>query len=273
MPPQDDLEQSQSLTANEHSPLMGQQREAMGAFAKRRHIFFSFTDASERDSSDVPIYDTPFWRFLHYLSFCIGGYTFLVGTLLYYPAMHYAAIGDDATVNLLALWTGWLYTIGSCGFLFVDVQEFFTFTADFWLRVNISCSAIGSTFYIIGSVGFIPSIYATSPLIGILGFIAGSAWIGGSQTWKLYRILSTHEFPYQGSTINAAFVEGGAMVGGYCFLVGTCFFWKGPIEYDVGCEVDCFNYDFVMLLWSIGAFCFSFGGTSLVYRHVVMKLT
>lgn len=42
-----------------------------------------------------------------------------------------------------ALAAGVLYTLGSCGFLCVDVLEFFTFDEDPWLRVNISMSATG----------------------------------------------------------------------------------------------------------------------------------
>jgi hypothetical protein len=41
------------------------------------------------------------------------------------------------------LWAGVLYTVGSCGFLFVDVLEYFTFDEDAWLRTNIAMSATG----------------------------------------------------------------------------------------------------------------------------------
>ena len=36
-----------------------------------------------------------------------------------------------------------LYTVGSLGFLLVDVMEFFTFTSVFLLRLNIACSMTG----------------------------------------------------------------------------------------------------------------------------------
>jgi hypothetical protein len=48
-------------------------------------------------------------------------------------------------------WSALLYTVGSFGFLFVDVQEFFTFSG-LELRTNISLSAFGSALYVIGSV-------------------------------------------------------------------------------------------------------------------------
>lgn len=137
--------------------------------------------------------DHPLWRLTHALGYCIGGVFFTIGTALYYPAIADAAQGDESGVAKLGVWTAWLYTIGSAGFLYVDVQEFFTFSDDFTLRVNISCSMIGSAFYLIGSAGFLPQIYEATTLVGILGFLMGSAFIGCSQAWKLSRILSTRE--------------------------------------------------------------------------------
>lgn len=63
------------------------------------------------------------------------------------------------------------------------------------------------------------------------------------------------------------------MVGAYCFLIGTSLFLKGPVEFDPTCEVDCFNYELVLFLWTVGSSSFTFGGLSLAYRHIVMKLT
>jgi len=205
VPPQEDIE---AIHDDESSPLVGKGKDdRLGEFSARKHIFYSFLDVSER--AGTPLYDTPLWRFCHALGFCNGGFFFLIGTCLYYPMMYLVYSDASAeTINDLAVWIGWLYTIGSCGFLFVDIQEFFTFTDDVMLRVNILCSAFGSTLYVIGSAGFLPSIWAITPLIGILGFIGGSLAIGLSQTWKLYRILSSHKPPYKGSTMNAAFVEG-----------------------------------------------------------------
>jgi hypothetical protein len=246
--------------------------------------FFSFTDEGSpllghHQSDKIPIWDREGWRLLHYFGFCLGGFTFLIGTLLYYPTIYYTAKGNDSTVLTLSIVTAWLYTIGSAGFLFVDVQEFFTFTDDTILRINISCSMVGSLFYLIGSAGFLPEIYSWTPLIGIIGFLAGSLLIGCSQAWKLVRILSTPDeegVPHDVATtrrLNAACVEGGAMVGGFSFLVGTSYFWKGPIEGDSECFVTCSNYEFVLVLWMLGSVSFLFGGMSLAYRHIVLKIT
>ena len=55
----------------------------------------------------------------------------------------------------------------------MDVLEYFTYTDELWLRRNISMSAMGSFWYVVGSVGYIPEIYALTPSIGEGGFIAG----------------------------------------------------------------------------------------------------
>ena len=244
--------------------------------------FFSLDESSPLLGQQVlkkEVWDRDWWRLLHYGGFCVGGITFLIGTVLYYPAIHDTAQGNDSGVVTLSVITAWLYTIGSAGFLFVDVQEFITFTDDVILRINISCSMIGSFFYLVGSAGFLPIFYNWCPLIGIIGFLAGSLFIGCSQTWKLVRILRIPDevgvAPAIASLqrLNAACVEGGAMVGGFSFLIGTSFFWKGPVEGDTECLVTCNNYELVLALWVLGSLAFTFGGLSLAYRHIALKIT
>lgn len=121
------------------------------------------------------------WQIFHWLGFVTGGTTFIAGTTCYfYPEWvnggFYAAL---------------LYTLGSFGFLSVDLLEFFTFTEDRVIRFNIFLSATGSTFYVLGSIGFFPSVYALTSVIGIWGFILGSFFIGISQLWKVHRIGSS----------------------------------------------------------------------------------
>ncbi len=83
------------------------------------------------------------------------------GTFLLFPWLASAVPNAD-------FWSAFLYTLGSCGFLFVDVQEFFTFDGAV-LRLNISLSAIGSTFYVIGSV-----VRAGSSLLRVLDAVGHS---------------------------------------------------------------------------------------------------
>lgn len=245
-----------------------------------RHFSIAGTEGSpllSKNKEAVELWDRAWWRATHAFGFCLGGITFLIGTLLYYPAIYDASRHDEDGVAMLGVTTAWLYVIGSAGFLYVDVQEFFTFKDDLMLRINICCSMFGSLLYLIGSAGFLPSIYGWSPLVGILGFWGGSLSIGCSQTWKLFRILSTPDDPKNPLAaihrINAACVEGGAMVGGFSFLIGTTFFWRGPIEGDDTCLVTCNNYELVLAFWVMGSLAFSFGGWSLAKRHIVYKIT
>ena len=73
---------------------------------------------------------------------------------------------------------------------------------------------------------------------------------------------------------NAACVEGGACVGGFCFLIGTIVFAIGPDQGDDHCTTGrCTNYQVVLALWTLGSAAFLFGGLALSVRHAVMKIT
>ena len=58
-------------------------------------------------------------------------------------------------------------------------------------------------------------------------------------------------------------VEGGAMIGGYCFLVGTVMFASGkPLE---GAW-----FETILAIWLVGSIGFTIGSIFLWYRHFVM---
>jgi hypothetical protein len=283
----DTIEQEQEEGLGRH---LHSRRDRFGYFhAVVRH--FSINEGSPLlggggTDKRPPLWDHPWWRATHAFGFLLGGITFWIGTLLYYPAIYAASVNNDDAVMTLGVLTAWLYIIGSTGFLYVDVQEFLTFTNGdvVMLRINIACSLLGSLLYVIGSAGFLPHMYEYSPLVGIGGFWGGSLAIGSSQAWKLTRILSTTtprlaDDPDDDNILtaehrtNAACVEGGAMVGGYCFLIGTTLFWRGPIAGDDDCMISCGNYDIVLALWMVGSVAFTFGGWSLARRHYVYKIT
>lgn len=123
------------------------------------------------------------WRVVHVFCFALGGTTFIVGTACYFDSIAAYSLG------------AWLYIIGSCGFLGVDVLEMATFySIDKYLTINIALSIIGSTLYILGSVGFLPSLSGadgSTSSLGVWGFILGSFFIGSSQVWKVFRIGTT----------------------------------------------------------------------------------
>lgn len=137
------------------------------------------------EKKEEEVQNTTAWRLLHALAFATGGLTFIAGTACYYVNPQTDAIGDLAAA---------LYTIGSVGFLTVDVMEFFTPAYTICpLRGNIAMSAIGSTWYVIGSVGYLPSILNETEAVGVWGFILGSFFIGVSQIWKVLRYATDEE--------------------------------------------------------------------------------
>ena len=223
------------------------------------------------------------WRILHAFAFLEGGLTFIAGTaVLYWPAS-----------PPLATLSAALYTVGSLGFLFVDVQEFFTFVSEPVLRANIALSATGSLLYVLGSLGFLPAFEAATPIVGTWGFLLGSALIFVSQSMKLLRIggaagcgsdngssgsgsgdgcggrgcgcggFSVRALCGTKESATAAVVEGGAGLGALLFLVGTAVF-AAPLG------ESAFGGALVLALWLAGSLAFTAGGLSLAFRHFVM---
>ena len=203
------------------------------------------------------------WHIAHVAGFFTGGLAFIIGTAcLFYPAW------DNG-----ALVSAWLYIIGSFGFFGVDFLEFFTFTQSGTLRANIGISMFGSFLYILGSVGFLPSVASSIEWIGPWGFILGSVFIASSELWKLYRIgggESAGGFLFatlteSKDTATQVGVEGGA-------FLGAAFFFVGTVLYDVGDMTRVKALDRVLALWTCGSVAFFIGSFFLGYRHFVMKL-
>ena len=110
-------------------------------------------------------------------------------------------------------------------------------------------------------------MYAWSPLVGILGFILGSFFIGSSQIWKVARIAQGADGNCGSADARAATcVEGGACVGGWGFFFGTIVYWIA--EDDLAGTV----WMAVLAMWIAGSTAFTFGGLSLAYRHFVMGI-
>ena len=206
-------------------------------------------------------HETRWWRVAHATGFAIGGITFILGT-----AVLFAPSTDASNIASAAL-----YTAGSLGFLAVDLLELATYTG-FALRVNISMSATGSLLYVIGSVGFFPLIIDMTTLVGIGGFIAGSAAIGISQVWKTYRIsLGEDGRPTLATVLGsvdamtAAGVESNAGAGAWLFFVGTVVLAVGPTS---GAW-----YIVVLAVWMAGSIFFTLGAAFLAWRHFVLNVS
>jgi len=213
------------------------------------------TESSAILSNEKPLEEQLWWKITHWLGFFAGGSLFIAGTALYF-------FPDWPPSGELA---GVFYTVGSLGFLYVDVLEFFTFTDEPYLRFNISLSATGSFFYVVGSVGFFPSVFAENPVIGEYGFILGSAFIGCSQMWKTARLCGEPAGACGSKdTFTAIGVEFNAGIGAWCFFVGTIMFVEGPLEGPW--------YEEILKIWLAGSFFFWFGSLFLGFRHFAMGL-
>jgi hypothetical protein len=214
----------------------------------------------------LPLESNPkfgWWRFVHAYSFLTGGVTFLIGTWVLEPFTS----DDAAQSNSLAGLSSALYTLGSLGFLLVDVLEFFTFP-NALLRVNIALSMLGSAFYVSGSRGFAPAVAGAAPALGSLGFLVGSALIAGSQAWKVARLRAAPAQPPPHPPADAPLalgVEAGAGAGATFFLAGTALYWLRGWTAGPG-------YACVLWLWAVGSAAFTAGGACLWLRHYRLGL-
>jgi hypothetical protein len=194
--------------------------------------------------------DTTAWRAVHASSFMMGGVTFVIGTCCLFFA-------SGATLSAAS------YSIGSLGFLLVDLQEFVTFfsSSSCSLLINIACSMIGSALYLGGSIAFFPQLGETGTLYGLWGFVLGSSFIAASQCVKVGRLLIS--MPPPPSVWTSIGVEAGALFGALFFLVGTLL-----LQYDADAPINA-----VLVTWLAGSLSFTVGGICLTHRHFVLKLT
>jgi hypothetical protein len=204
----------------------------------------------------IEVFQTVWWRAVHAFAFVLGGATFVAGSACYFVPSWSAA----------SVFAGVTYTIGSLGFLTVDLLEFFTFTRPILLRLNIAASALGSLCYVIGSLFFVPVLAAVKggALVGNWGFIFGSWFIGCSQVFKVARIMRDRTVSSAADRATAVGVEGGACVGAWCFFVGT-------LLYNYSAD-DSSDLTAVFSLWLVGSIAFLVGGLFLTFRHAVMGI-
>lgn len=185
------------------------------------------------------------WRAYHGVLFLIGAVGFLVASPLFFPKT-YAHQG----IPTLA---GCLYTIGSFSFLLADLTEWQYMRAfGFGDSVNFIGSSIGSFFYTIGSVLFIPAAY--SAFWGDLLFVVGSSFIALSQAAKLLR---------SGDIVKdtpAFVVDFATMIGGSCYLLGSSC---GLGDRDTGyCTLNS-----IAVIYTCGGTSFCTASAAMLYRY------
>ena len=255
----------------QHDVEVGDAPTARPFWALQRH--FSLTEGSpllgqakrpprNRQSSIV--------SWLRNWTYCVGGGMFTCGTLLLY-VLPLLAKQEDETV-FLGEASAWMYIVGSAAFLCMDAQALLLVTThgygeddddDDRIRNkndDLLVSMLASLLYLIGSVGFLPENYSSSPLVGMLGLWLASLLTVGSQARKIVRILvtPTKDASRQQQQRNKLFVEAGDMVGGLGFWIGTSLFWKGQ-----GTQMSLASsqhYDYVLTFWLLGSLGFVVGG-------------
>jgi hypothetical protein len=226
------------------------------------------------------------WRIWHGTNYMIGGLTFLLGSIAYFPSIDSAVNGD--------VLGGYLFTIGSFCFLLADITEWnvyrFGCVGDTNSKaaaimshslnakyrraevgLNFFFSVIGSTLYLLGSICFIP---ATKKLhLGELFFIYGSLIIYLSQTWKCTRSMFQHDPPmlslFQRIMANLLldlpgfFVDFFAGLGGLMYMIGTIVFQKIEKRKEL--------YNISIILFTCGGSFFFLSGVSMKYRYYKEK--
>lgn len=230
------------------------------------------------------------WRICHSFAYMVGGSTFLLGSLQYFPIINNLVFG------------GWLFTIGSTGFLIADALEWWTnnrvgcFAYDTYEEsfeevmeerfddkrtwagkyqrvengLNFFASMIGSLLYLIGSIMFIPAL--NEIVLGSWIFIWGSSFIFLSQAWKVYRAACFNKEP-KDKTFRVAnwkhdlpgfFVDLFAGLGGGAYFVGSFTFLP---QYDLN------DHDTnVAASWfTAGGTCFFLSAVNMWYRYYCTK--
>eukprot|EP01040_Poterioochromonas_malhamensis_P006934 gene6934-7481_t len=252
-----------------------------------------YTERSPLTSSSHKKYPEPLrlqWRMSHNFVYLVGGVTFAIGSYQYFPSVSNYELG------------GWLFTIGSAGFMIADGLEWWknnrvgcfyyaeyehsyelvvapllapkdTFRGQLQraeVGLNFFMSFTGSTLYLIGSILFIPELDAI--VAGTYTFIVGSLVIFFAQAWKLYRAGITNEHDLTDKSFRlsnysadiwAFLVDLTAGVGGLAYCVGSVYFLP---QYDVSTEIT-----FIAAWWfQAGGFLFFASGVFMFIRYFLL---
>lgn len=204
------------------------------------------------------------WRIFHSVNYVFGSIAFLLGSLLLFP--YFSTIFDSALIS------AWLYTVGSFTFTVADFTEWTHYEKKVLCNKNVECcrwpslsfnffiSLTGSFIYLIGSALFIPSINKLE--IGLQLFIAGSACIIISQTWKVVRVLMDG---YQRKKVchtiqedtNGFLIDILSGIGGACYFTGSFLFFNPSPKFQI----------IASTVFSCGGFFFYLSGAFMINRY------
>jgi hypothetical protein len=217
------------------------------------------------------------WRLWHSINYIIGGSTFLIGSMCYFPFIQ--NYFDGFVVG------AYLFTIGSLAFLLADFTEWNHFRVGsfdqpdyikdwtIWkslrraeVAVNFFISAIGSFLYLLGSICFIPSLDLL--LDGEILFIWGSLIIVLAQTWKVLRTMFYNEQDpnanFNWDNVREDYSGFGVDV---CAGVGAGFYAVGTYLF----KMDA-NDITAVYLFCCGGFFFFLSGVFMKYRYYWKKV-
>eukprot|EP01038_Epipyxis_sp_PR26KG_P012356 gene12356-16571_t len=233
------------------------------------------------DTEEIMKYPQPLtflWRTLHNLFYLIGGITFLIGSIQYYPWI------EDITAG------GYWFTVGSISFVIADGMEWWTnnrvgcfyyenFRESYeeqverlfstedtligkWQRatngLNFFLSFTGSSLYLVGSILFIPSFGMITQ--GTWIFIFGSGVVLSSQTWKLIRAEFSTRNDYYFDDLPGALVDACAGIGGFNYLIGSVYFLP---EYNISNSIEKIASNWFVA----GGIFFTLSGIFMFYRY------
>src|SRR5690625_2162654 len=199
------------------------------------------------------------WETTSAISYEVGGVTFVLGSVCYFPAMSaYFALG------------GWLFLVGSILYLLVTGHEFLevrkywrkhptdTF-ADHIEHIAATCYVSGSLLFTVGSACFLPSLDAT--VLGVWLFIIGSVLflVGG-----FINILQVVEAPSLIYMQLFNFTIAQFIVGSALFLVATIpYLWH--MSHAAQMRMDTFS----AAQFVFASAMFLIGGMAIYYRKLV----
>ncbi|OQS06909.1 hypothetical protein THRCLA_20264 [Thraustotheca clavata] len=188
----------------------------------------------------------------------IGGWSFLVGSILYYPgyANIYDIVGEGSLIG------AWLFVVGCITFLTGSCVD--TFNArlcegdDIVAYFPFVCSltnVIGSVQFLVGAVYFVPVVYATASMVGCYLFITGCSCFVAAILVDVARMLKTGHIMSQIWWFLCCIFN---CVGNILFIVGSYYFlprFLAP-ENDPNGDIATANTIFAVNNFVVGSVAF-----------------
>jgi hypothetical protein len=243
-------------------------------------------DIESGNQKKYPVPLSLFWRIFHFTNYANGGITFFIGSIVLFPSI-YAPTSSAI-----------LYTVGSLTFYIADSVEWLTnnhvgcfwdqmyaksyeeYAADKfepidswkgkWQRMEIGLnfftSSIGSLFYLIGSICFLPTAYY--PTTGLESFAIASSFIIFAQVWKCYRAMlsppkqgeiQTIDWKYIYIDLPGFLVDFFVIFGAAGYLIGSIIYLQPTVTSEMNIEAAT--------VFTLGGLFYVLSATAMFYRY------